>query len=86
MEEHFVAAGTGGTVKATPKKPRGKAAAKSEDPDTPTKTPSKRKGDDEPSTPSSKRAKKAASVKKEEKEEEDEDANGVPDAGNGDED
>lgn len=66
VNAYYVAAGTGGTPKATPKKPRAKAASKSK-PDTPVDdSPTKRKEYPTEETTPSKRSKSDGYVKKEE--------------------
>ena len=66
VSAYFVAAGTGGTPRATPKKPRAKSGAKSQV-DTPiAESPTKRKNHPSEETTPSKRAKSEGYVKKEE--------------------
>ncbi|KAL8851002.1 MAG: hypothetical protein Q9221_004085 [Calogaya cf. arnoldii] len=66
VSTYFVAAGTGGTPRATPKKPRAKSGAKSQV-DTPiAESPTKRKNHPSEETTPSKRAKSEGYVKKEE--------------------
>ncbi|KAI4271409.1 MAG: hypothetical protein LQ337_006032 [Flavoplaca oasis] len=71
---YYVAAGTGGTQKATPKKPRAKPSPKSKADSPVDGSPSKRKQQSAEDTTPSKRVKVEASVKKEEGAEEASDA------------